>query len=151
MKKIGIRFELLQTFDTNCLYEILKCLKNKNLFWYVTGNQTEVWADKNGNETFFKQKYNNKEFFDVVSNNHYAIFLKIQAYSDSHIFEEIHTIKEFENSDCRIILLIYDCYWCDIYIKEDLIDILYQNLIESEFDNINYIYDDCDTRTKLDI
>ena len=126
MKKIGIRFELMQTFDTKCLFEILKYLKEKNFFWYIVESQTEVWADKNGKEAFGKQKYNTQEFYEVISCNHYAVFLKIQAYLKQNSFYEIHTKKEFEESDCQMLLLICDSFWCDIYTKEYLIDFIYR-------------------------
>lgn len=150
--KIGVSFDIHQTFDTNCLFAILKCLKEENYNWYVIDNQTEVWADSDGKEVFSKKEYNSEEFFELISDKHYAVFVKIQAYFVSSGFYEVHTKEEFKNSDCRIIVLICDSFWGDIYIKDiSMIDNVYQSLLKGGFDNVKYIYDNEAKRTKLDV
>lgn len=152
MIKIGISFELYQTFYTHCLHEIVECLKEENYVWHIINSQTEVWADSDGNELFSEKKYNSKDYFDLISNNHYAVFVKIQAYLSSVAFNEIHTIEDFRNSDCQLIILICDNTWCDIYIKESkILDKMYQNLVKKNFGNLKYIYDNNNERTKLDV
>ncbi len=152
MTKIGVRFEISQSFDTNCLFEILKCIKEENLNWHIIDNQTEVWADSEGTEAFSKNEYDNEEFFNLISYNHYAVFAKIQAYQPSYNFYELHTTEEFKNSDCKILILICDSFWCDIYINESsMLEKIYENMIQYRFENVTYIYDSNDERTKLDV
>lgn len=150
--KIGVSFNINQTFDTNCLFTTLKCLKEESFNWHIIDNQTEVWANSDGKDFFLKKEYNSEEFFELISDKHYAVFVKIQAYFVSSYFHEVHTKEEFKKSECKIIVLICDSFWGDIYIKDiSLIDNVYQSLLKSDFDNVKYIYDNDDMRTKFDV
>lgn len=108
MTKTGIRFEVLASLNTNCLFEVLKCLEDENLNWHIIDKQTEVWVDSDGTEIFQKNEYDNEEFFKLISRNHYAVFAKIQAYATPYSFDEIHTTEEFISSGCKILILICD-------------------------------------------
>lgn len=152
MTKTGIRFEVSQGFTTNCLFKILNCIVNENLNWHIINAQTEIWADADGKEFFSQCEYGNEDFFRLIADNHYAVFAKIQAYVPPYSFYEIHTKEEFMTSDCSLLLLICDNTWCDIYTKDTaMLEKLFENAIDCKFDNVNYIYDSIDKRTKLDV
>ena len=70
------------------LWQILQCVDIAQYDWYNIDCQNEVWSDS------------------------------LQAYFPGDQFCDLHTYQEFVGSDCQILLLIHDCEFVEIYVKE---------------------------------
>lgn len=150
MMKKGVSF-IIPGDSGNYLYQILKGINIKNFYWYIE-DQSEV-LDSSFNESFFKKNYySGDEFLNKILENHYIIFMKLQACFHENDFSEIHSYKDFYNSNCRLLILIYDCKFVEIFIKDQIhIEILYQQAIECHFSEVKYITDKNNSRIQLDI
>lgn len=147
----GVSFKIPQ-ISGNVLWQMLKCIDVKKYNWYNIINQCEVWENYNGGVSFEKEYYDGKRFLQNIMSEYYIIFLKLQAYFDNGKFSDIHTYKDFQESDCQLLLLIYDCEYVEIYSKDitDL-NLLYENALKNNYIEIGYITGNNDGRTKMDI
>ena len=148
----GVMFEISQE-TTNILWSILrKIVVDHQYYWWIDKNQSEVWDEKLDSDFFEKSTYTWMEFLARIKKNCKIVFLKMQAYSDLALFENLMQYDEFLNSPCQLIFLIYDCEYVEIYVKDtEQIDIIYRAAIEKGFKNVTYITDQNDARTNLNI
>ena len=146
----GVSFQIEQ-MTSDVLWQILKCIEIKNYDWYNVDNQNEVWSDSK--EVFFKNFFYDGTSFAVrIQQYHYIVSLKLQAYFTTGKFCDIHTYDEFEKSDCEILLLINDCEFVEIYIKDfNISQAVYNNAISNNYTDVIYITDSNDSRTKMDV
>lgn len=148
----GISFQITQDRNSKALFSILKCINVEKYKWYYIENQSEVWSYPSEEDFFKSDFYDGKDFNHLIEFNHYIVFLKLQAYCETEKIRYIHTYKEFEESNCQLLLLIHDCEFVEIFIKSaNEINALYQNAKKLHFSNIQYITDCNDHRTKMDI
>lgn len=136
----------------NLLKVILECTESKNYYWFNIQSQDEVWNETQDNVFFEQDNYDSKSFHSLIQKKHFIVFVKLQGYCDNNTFSNIHTFEEFWNSSCQLLLLIYDCKNVDIYIKDQsLIQKIYDCAIAYEFEEICFITDNTDSRTKMDV
>ncbi len=146
----GVSFKVLPS--KRILWKILKCLDIKKYCWYNIVDQCEVWANYSGGICFEKGYYDGKCFLQNIMSDHFVIFLKLQAYKENGNFFELHTYDEFQKSDCQILILINDCEFVEIYVKDIFhAKLIYQNAAKEGFKDIRYITESNDSRTKMDL
>ena len=92
----------------NIIFNILCCLNVESYYWFKISSQTEVWGEQIEEDFFEKEFYKGDEFINIIKNKHRIIFLKIQAYLKECDLKNIHTYEEFVDSNCDIIILVYD-------------------------------------------
>lgn len=153
MEKIrGVSFRApLKSLDL--LQRILNGIDLEALNWFVIENQTEVWEYPNYSAFLENAYYNGEDFSLTIKSPHYIIFLKLQAYLRiDNSFKDIHTYEDFLSSDCLFLLLVYDCEYVEIYLKDaKTVNKIIKNAKEARFEEITIITDENDARTKLDI
>ena len=100
---------------------------------------------------FHCDAYEGNDFYEIINQDHFVIFLKLQAYNPEGSYDEILSYQDFEKSDCQLLLLIHDCRNIDMYLKnQTLIEKVYEYVAgNNSFQNIRYVCDDNDTRTKM--
>ena len=134
------------------LVQILKCVEVKNYYWYVVPSQNDTWDSCMEQLLFNCDTYDGLSFYDTIKQDHFVIFLKLQAYFSRGKNDEILSYEDFQKSECQLLLLIYDCCYVDIYLKDQaIIEELYQHALSSGYQAVHYITDDNDTRTKMDV
>ncbi len=147
----GVHFKIPQKMD-NIIFNILCCLNVESYYWFKISSQTEVWGEQIEKDFFEKEFYKGDGFINIIKNKHRIIFLKIQAYSKECDIKNIHTYKEFVDSNCDIIILIYDCEFVEIYSKNESTSILlFRRAKALGYKSCGYITDDNDSRTKMDV
>lgn len=147
----GVSFEIPK-ICTNILWKILGEISPESFCWYVDQNQTEVWTADWESDFFKKYLYSGDEFCKQIRLDHNVIFLKIQAYQKEHGCQHIKCFEEFRNSDCEILLLIYDCAYVEVYSKRDNYTIqLYNTACRKRFQHVAYITDLNDSRNSFNI
>ncbi len=148
--KRGLSFKI--PYQNNFLWQILKFIDIENYDWYNVDSQCEVWKNFNENLFFETDFYHGKDFANKIREDHFIIFLKMQAYLKNGTFIEIHSYDQFVKSECQILLLIYDCDNVEFYIKNiSTIETLYEHAINNGYSDVNYITDKNDKRLCLDI
>lgn len=134
------------------LLQILTCVNVKNYYWYVIDNQNDTWDSHMERLLLDHFAYDGSSFHKTIKQEHFVIFLKLQAYFSHDKYDEILSYDDFQKSECQLLLLIHDCCYVDIYIKDQaMIEETYQYAVSRGYQNVRYIKDDSDTRTKMSV
>ena len=147
----GISLEATQS--QHCLLkEILSPICIKDYYWFRPIEQEEVWSRPDGKPFFLKDIYTGSELEKLIQNDHFVVFLRLEAYIDERsITRGISTYYEYCKSQCRVVLLITDCESVELYIKDkDVLQKAYKAL-KLKFVDVRYITDENDTRTGMNI
>lgn len=147
----GVEFEILQkTADT--LWEMLNCINIETYKWYIIDSQEEVWNEEQNEDFFTTQDLSGKDFAEKIHSNHYIVFLKLQAYLTDGVFSDVQTYDEFLKGDCKILVLVNDCEYVEIYCKDRTIsEVIYNHAISKKYKNVKYITNDNDHRTIMNV
>lgn len=138
-------------FRTNSADNILKTIFNnvnlRKFEWYNIPEQTESYGIPMYTTLFNQKYYSGSDFSKCIANNHLIVFLKLQAYLELENFKEIITLDDFKKSKCKLILLIYDCEYVEVYAKDkNIIQSIYSNAINNNFSDIKLLKDSGITR-----
>lgn len=146
----GISFEIKNEVGIS-LYDILSNIDIVNLNWFIEQRQTEVHTRKVEESFFAESEYSGDEFSSLIRNEHYLVFLKLYGFQDE-TFEEIHFYEDFKKSNCRLLILINDCSFVEIYVSNlDDIEKLRIAAEKNNYQDIRLITDNNDKRAKLDV
>lgn len=116
----------------NPLCTIFSCIPYDDCRLYLPHSQVEVYNNTK-NPLFEKELYNRSDFESTIRNEHYLIFIKVQAIDND--CSDIQAIDEFSKSDCKLILLVNDCRYAEIFVKQDdLSQELYKNISNAFID-----------------
>jgi len=149
----GLSFRVPQA-TTDTLWQILGCLDVEKYRWYNIPYQEEAYLGSmgSGEPLFGSEPLDENSFSRLIRQDHYIIFTKLQAYLGDGKFFNISTYEEFDRSDCQLLLLIFDCEFVEIYVKDAVaVKALYENAQQHRFLQIEYITNDNDCRTGMDI
>ncbi|ENQ3107278.1 DUF2691 family protein [Bacillus cereus] len=150
----GIRFEVPNEYGS-LLGEVLKPIDITVFSWRIgDGESYMVENDQLGKGLFSEDRniIDGVELKNLLEGNeYYIIFADLQAYLKGE-FSDIDTYEEFIGSKCQLVLLVVDCSYVTIYCqnKKDL-ELLYDNARDCGFENVEYITDENDTRTRLSV
>ncbi|MCY8854597.1 DUF2691 family protein [Bacillus inaquosorum] len=88
----------------------------------------------------------------LKTNQYYTIFVELQAYPFGQAVDLVQTYEEFIDSDCELVLLLADSSYVSIYCKDrNVIEKLFINALKNDFEEVQLITDDNDTRTGLTV
>ena len=146
----GISFTLDET-DNHILYDILKPIDITKYFWHIVPSQEEVWDACLKHNFFDKSNYIGEEFKVIINKKHRIIFLKLQAYTKYRDIDNINTFKDFVNDSCDILILIYDCVFCEIYCAKEEISRKFYKCISKKYRDVAFITEANDCRTDFNI
>jgi len=136
----------------NALFRILKGINIKEYCWHNIASQDEVYEIGHEDDFFKKTYYDGESFFQCIQEDHYVIFVKLQAYFEGGKFFDIHAYEDFQKSDCQLLLLIADGNFANIYAKsQEVIGRLYEQAVANHCTEIEYITDENDHRTRMDV
>lgn len=149
----GIALEITKKLE-NLLEIVLEGINVLEYSWYNIESQKEAWSlTAYGEKEFLEHSlYRGGEFKSHISKKHFIIFLKLEAYLEDTKNFDIHTYREFQNSDCKILILIYDCKNIEIYVKDgEVLQSIYESIEGKDCCEIEFITDDNDGRTLFDV
>ncbi len=147
----GLSFEIPQQI-TDTLWKILSAADISKYFWYCDQSQTEVWGTEGGNDFFSQEFYDGESFSKHIQLVHHIIFLKLQARFTPQHHQNIHSYDAFASSDCQLLMLVNDCVYVEIYIKDQsVIDAIFERAKLLGYSKIKYITSNNDVRTKMDV
>ncbi len=147
----GISFEIPQK-ATDSLWKILSAIDVSKYFWYVIENQTEAWNSSYENDFFGQRCYDGQDFIKCIQQDQHIVFLKIEAYLSPQTFQNIPSYRAFMKSDCQFVLLIYDCKYVELYIKDyAILNSVFNRVKSLGYYNANFITDLNDNRTEMNV
>lgn len=150
--KRGISFEIPNEYGT-ILGEVLKPIDTTVFSWRIGNGESYIEVDGELDEALFsedKKAIEGTELKKLLENNkYYIVFADLQAYPKGE-FSEIETYENFIESKCELVLLVVDSCYFTIYCRnKETIELLYKNATDCGFEDIKYITDENDTRTRL--
>lgn len=133
---IGISFEMPNKYDV-FLLKILKNVDFKDGIWKVVYDEV---LNERGTNFFNKEIYLNAEFKELIKTTHYPIFLTLQLYNRSDRFSEIESYDDYFNSACKLLLIVVDNTFINVYSKDKaILKQIKSNAKENNFSNIKPI------------
>ena len=158
MNTIGVSFEISQS-EVHNLELILKPIDVANYRWLNIRGQTEsfLFPFEQNIELFDQELFDAAYLSERIQQKHFIIFLKLQAYRSDESntnadFNNIDTFEEYINSNCQMVILIYDCEYVEIYSKnEQELHNFYLNALRSNFSNVCMITEENMWRTRMNI
>ncbi len=147
MKNKGISFEIPNKYGTY-LSEILEPLPYAEFQWSI--DDDEIYKIKDGeflSEGLFKDMCNvlsGNELYEIASScSQYLIFITLRAFNKYGKIVTVNNYQNFLESDCQIILGVYDCSYVMLWCKDSrLVSMLFHYFQEKGFDNLKYITED---------
>ncbi|WP_223643477.1 DUF2691 family protein [Planococcus sp. 4-30] len=152
--KRGISFEIPNKYG-RWLGEILKPIDITAFDWQIGSGESYTVIDEQLDEELFSNERNIIEGAGlknrIEANRYYIIFTDLQAFPKNEV-TRVETFEEFLESDCQLVLLVVDCIYVTIYCKnQESIELLNKNAIACGFEEIEYITDENDGRTRLSV
>ena len=122
----------------NYLFKLLSHVDMEKYRWFI--EDSEVYVGIEG-ELFAQTQYTGDEFKRVISESiYYVVNTRIQGSPHGDSETAIKTYDDFCESDCEIYVVIIDCIYVDIYVKDQTVaEIMKQNAIRSSFADIDFI------------
>lgn len=153
--KRGISLEIPNEYGS-ILGDILKPFDTTSFNWYIGGEESYFVNDGTLGEPLFPEGVHGMDgviFKGIIENyEYYLIFANVKAYPKEKSVKDIKTYAEFINSDCQLVLLIVDSTYVTIYCKDkDLIESLYHNAKLIGYENVHFVTDENDARTRLSV
>ena len=144
----GISFQIPNSYDKHIAH-ILSGIDPNQYVWRI--NEDEVYRTVDFEYLFSKNVYSGKELQELISaQEYYAVFLNLQGYMSENDIDEINSYEDFLNSKCKIIVLVADNTFVDIYAKDiNLIETIHLSAKEYDYTDISYITDQNDMRSVL--
>lgn len=153
--KRGLSFQIPNKYGS-FLREILRPINISSYNWYIGGEESYLIINQELDEPIFPEMIcgmNGEELKNIIENNiYYLIFANLNAFPIGKNATELTTYKEYIESECLLSLLIIDSSYVSIYCKDpNLIESLYKNALNKNYEKLKYVTDDNDIRTKLSV
>lgn len=137
------------------LEEVLKPVKISAYYWQVGSGELYRMIDNQSEKELFRNDRNVIEGTELenrlITNQQYIISADLQAFPENRV-TRVETFEEFVESDCQLVLLVVDCIYVTIHSKnQKTIELLNKNAMTCGYENIEYITDENDGRTRLSV
>jgi len=155
----GIRFFVPKKYDKYLwrIFELLDCMEYT---WYISQDEVLFFDEterKVRNDFFENWSLNGEDFIKkIVECNYFICSVNIQAYPvgalKDNISISISTYNDFIRSNCEIVLLCVDSKHVDLYSKNQVFTSeVFEMCNQNSFENVEYITDKNDERTRLSL
>lgn len=80
------------------------------------------------------------------------IFADLKAFTKGKSVSKLETYGDYLKSNCQLVLLIVDSSYVTLYFKDrEVLEKLYLHAYENGFENIEFINNEDDTRSRLSV
>ena len=147
MKNIGVYFDFSNLVD-NPLLTILSPISYELYNWEIFSNDIHLRNDDGSiiDEFLFENVSftDGETFYSTIKNSdYYLIFAGFNAFPKDKPYEHIGEYDKFLNSNCEIVIDIYDSVYTTILCKNTtLLEEIYKNAIKNNFSKVRYLTDD---------
>lgn len=132
---LGIEFKIPNVWGT-VLNDILDGIETEDLIFKTDFEEVHLGTSE---FLFNKDIYTGLEFSKLIKNKkYYPVFLNLKLYDkNTNYDDDIENYNDFLNSNCKLILIITDCEYVEIYSKDiKYLNIIKENAIKCNFSNI---------------
>ena len=147
---IGVSFQIKEDdFYSVVLSDILKGLDIQKYQWNFRRFEGWFSDDKPDQSPFEKKVYSGKEFEErIQTGDYYILFGEILAYApEDDTAETVDTYEEYAKGKCRLIILIFDGYWFDLYCKDEKeLERIIKNCEENHYNDIEILTEENNPR-----
>lgn len=152
--KRGIFVDIPNEND-NLLWKVLKPIDITSFDWRVENEESYfILPDGLGTELFSEDNkvMSGLELKKLIKDNiYYLIFADLKAYPKGEEVVDIETYEEFKESKCKVVVLVADGDYIQIYAKnQEEIEMIYENALNQGF-YVEYITDENDGRTRMSV
>ncbi|WP_338777763.1 DUF2691 family protein [Metabacillus sp. FJAT-52054] len=153
--KRGISFEIPNEYG-RFLMNALMSFEISEFVWTSGGEESYLVKGDELQEPLFPDEVSRMDGLLLrellEENKYYLIFVNLQAFPKGESSLRVETYEEFVNSNCQLVLLVFDSVYVEIYCKDNIrLESLYQNAKLRCFNNLHYITDKNDIRTRLSV
>lgn len=153
--KRGLSFEIPNEYGS-FLGEILKPFDMTAFNWYIGGEESYFLHDGTLGEPLFPEEVYGMDGVllkgILEKTEYYVIFANLKAFPKEKNVIDIDTYESFLNSDCQFVLLVVDSIYVTVYCKDrDIIENLYHNAKINGYDNVQFITEENDWRTRVSV
>ncbi len=147
MENAGISFQIPNKYG-KYLADILESIPFSKYKWLVDNDEIHLLKNNEfTNQFLFKEEdkvIEGKELYRIAKDNdYYIVFVTLKGFLKDGIVKSVKTYKEFKDSDCQIILGIYDCSYVMIWCKEEqLVSKIYNYVTIKGYKDIKFICED---------
>lgn len=150
----GVSFEIPNNYG-NYLKDILKPIDIAAFDWQIGSGESYAVIWGRVDKELFPSEKNIIEGSElknrIETNKHYLVSVDLQAYRHNEV-GRVETFEDFIVSNCQLVLLVVDTIYVTIYCKnQDTIQLLINNARACGFEDIEYITDENDGRTRLSV
>lgn len=102
------------------LFEILNCVNIKDYKWHIKYSDV---IDLKYNQFFKTVNFDGLQFYDkIVNNESYVIHIDLRGYlNENYDRNDFSNYEGFIESKCNICLIIIDCSYAELFIKDERI------------------------------
>lgn len=142
---IGLFF-YLKELDSLFFSKIFNKIDVTKYAWSV--NETQIWSNVQGDDTFQKELYDGKDFQKIVFAPQNLIMQgKLKAFTENQAYFD--TFDEYLKSSCEFMFFIYDCHYMEIYCKSQKLLKIFEKNIKESFVIKDFIFiTDTETQSK---
>ncbi|MBP3951774.1 DUF2691 family protein [Bacillus sp. YZJH907-2] len=135
----------------NLLADILVPIDTKQYNWYVATSECIVEHISLNEDLLPELQLKGRELDERIKRRPYYInFIDLKAFPVGDEVHDIETYEDFLESKSEVVLLIADTAYTTIYCKDkDTIKKVFENTRNFGFENVEYITDENDSRTRL--
>lgn len=147
MENVGVKFQIPNEYGSY-LYEILKFVPFNSYKWLIDNDEIHLVNDDEFTGEFLFNNDNKILSWEKLckkskDNTYYMIFLTLRAFLKDGVIKGVSTYKNFLESDCQIILAVYDCSYVIFWCKDSkLVSSIYEYAVEKHYKNVKYISED---------
>jgi len=136
MNDMGLSFKIPNEYG-NYLSDILEPLP-------IDNDEIHLLKDNEFTNEFLFNKdgiLSGEKLYDTSKyNTYYMVFVTVRAFCKDGIIESVSKYKDFFESDCKIILAVYDCSYVIFWCKDNqLVSNMYSYALSKKYENIKYI------------
>ncbi|MEG0774294.1 DUF2691 family protein [Clostridium sp.] len=143
MKNMGVSFEIPNEYG-NYLSDILEPLPVQCYQWLINDDEIHLLKDnKFTDEMLFNDRgvISGEKLYETSKNNtYYMIFATLRAFLKEGTVKVVCEYKDFLESDCQIILGIYDCSYVMFWCKDNqVVSNMYEYALSKGYECVKYI------------
>jgi hypothetical protein len=129
------------------LADILEPIPYTEYDWLIGWDEVHLVEDNemSGGFLFEEERViDGQRLYDkAISHRYYLVFLTLSAFSKSGDIGKIENYKGFIESDCEILITLYDCSYVFIWCKDNsTLSRIHDSAISNGFEDIKYICED---------
>ena len=127
--------------ERKLLSKILDNINVSNLLWEIS--EDDIYVENNNVNLFPQNIIHQSELSNIISeNSYYIISCVAKAFKSYDEITSIESLSDFINSKCKLLILIYDIEYLEVYVKDfEIAKIIFNNMKKNKFKPI-YIFDE---------